>query len=367
MEAGLFHGAVALIYLSSLGVILVHESRERSPLPVALLAPSLLAGLVIGRFWAAALPVGVIVIALPWVGVADEDAVLAMVGGLIAGVALARVYEQASQRPRAALERTPVRDAAAHRWPRSKSLLKRILTREAVDDLLDRLRFRIDTFPQGLYQPVSSLPKRAARAAGSESRWSAMFPIIRAQGVASAVDIGACEGYFSIELATDGIPTIAIESNPGNVRTALLAVRRSGTRNVGVLAMEVTPENVDMLPPGDCVLCLSIWHHFVRAYGPAEATAMLGAIWRQTRKVMFFDTGETEMTPDYRLPAMTPDPRSWLTDYLARTCPSSRVEHLGSHRAFDPTGNSCRRNLFAVIRPPADRSTQPAKRQSPDR
>jgi hypothetical protein len=343
----------------------VHESQERSPLAVAFLTPSVLAGLVIGRFWAVALPLGVIVISRPWIGIADEDPVLAMVGGLALGVALTRVYEKTSLRPHgeAPPRQSPVQDAPAHRWPKLKGLVKRMVTREALDDVLDRLRFRIDTFPQGLYQPVSSLPRHAARAVGSESRWAAMFPMIRSQEVASAVDIGACEGYFSIELGADGIPTIAIESNPGNIRTALLAVRRSGTRNVGVLAMEVTPENVGTLPTSDCVLCLSIWHHFVRKHGLDEATAMLEAIWQQTRKVMFFDTGETEMTADYGLPAMTPDPRSWLSDYLARTCLHSRIEHLGSHRAFDPSGNPYRRNLFAVIRSPASRfaSSRPGK------
>jgi hypothetical protein len=78
---------------------------------------------------------------------------------------------------------------------------------------------------------------------------------------------------------------------------------------------------------------------------------------------MFFDTGETEMTADYGLPAMTPVPRSWLSDYLARTGLHSRIEHLGSHRAFDPSGNPYRRNLFAVIRSPASRfaSSRPGK------
>jgi hypothetical protein len=337
---------VALIYLASLGLILVHESEERSPLAIALFAPSLFAGLLIRRFWAVALPVGVILVARPWIGIADEDPVFAMIGGLLAGVALARVYD-ASLRPQ---KQAPVRDAAAHRWPRFKRVLRPIATRGAVDNVLDRLRFRIDTFPQGLYQPVSSLPKRAARGVGSKSRWDAMFPIIRSHAVGSAVDIGACEGYFSIELAADGIPTIAIENSPGNVRTTLLAVRRSGTPNVGVLAMEVTPENVDTLPTSDCVLCLSIWHHFVRIHGLSDATAMLEMIWQQTRKVMFFDTGESEMTPDYQLPPMTPDPRSWLAGYLARACPGSRIEHLGRHGAFDPCGNPCQRNLFAVIR-----------------
>ena len=347
LPAWLFPAGVALIYLASLGAILVHESQERSPLVIALLAPSVFAGLLIRRFWAVALPIGVIAVSRPWVGIADEDAVLAMIGGLLAGVALNRLYERTSLRPRV---QTPVQDATAHRWPRFKRVLRPIVTRGAVDDVLDRLRFRIDTFPQGLYQPVSSLPKRAARGAGSKSRWAAMFPIIRSQAVGSAVDIGACEGYFSIELAAAGIPTIAIESSPGNVRTTLLAVRRSGRPNVGVLAMEVTPENVGTLPVSDCVVCLSIWHHFVRIHGLTEATTMLETIWQQTRKVMFFDTGESEMTPDYELPPMTPDPRSWLAGYLARACPGSRIEHLGRHGAFDPCGNPCQRNLFAVIR-----------------
>jgi hypothetical protein len=343
-----FQAGTTLIYLASLSGILVHESQEPRPLVLAFFAPSVLAGLVIARFWAVALPLGVIAISRLWVGLADEDLVIAMAGGLLLGVVLVQAYET-TYRPR---QREAVsRDASAHRWSPFLRVLKPFLTRDAFDNVLDRLRFRIDTFPHGLYQPVSSLPARnATRAGGSESRWSAMLPIIRAQAVESAIDIGACEGYFSIKLAAAGIPTIAIEGKPGNYRTALLAVRRSGTRKVGVLAMEVTPENVVTVPPSDCVLCLSVWHHFVRSHGLDQATAMLETIWQETRKVMFFDTGETEMTPDYRLPPMTPDPRSWLTAYLARTCGGARTEHLGLHRAFDPSGTPCRRNLFAVIR-----------------
>jgi hypothetical protein len=47
---------------------------------------------------------------------------------------------------------------------------------------------------------------------------------------------------------------------------------------------------------------------------------------------------------------MTPDARSWLSAYLAETCEGSRVEHLGTHAAFDPSGRPVERNLFAVIR-----------------
>jgi hypothetical protein len=361
VPAWFFPVGAAFIYLASLSVIFVHESREPSPLAIAFLAPSVLAGLVIGRFWAVALPLGVIAVSRHWIAVEGEDLqdvpFLAMAAGLLVGVAVPRLYAKTLLLRRPPAQARPSRDAPAPQdapapyWSPYKRILRRVLSRDAVDDLLDRLRFWIDTFPFGLYQPVPALPRsRSTRGAGSESRWNAMLPVLRAHAVGSAVDIGACEGYFAIRLADAGIPTIAVEKIPSNYRTALLAVRRNGARDVGVLAMEVTPENIVTLPYPDCVLCLSVWHHFVRSRGLAEATEMLKAIWMHTRKVMFFDTGETEMSSDYRLPPMTPDPRAWLNEYLATTCTGSRIEYLGTHRAFDPSGNPCRRNLFAVIR-----------------
>lgn len=246
---------------------------------------------------------------------------------------------------------TGAADGPAPTWSRSTALVRRLVRRDAVDAAVDRLRFHIDTFPFGLYQPVPSLPgARATRASGSETRWEAIRQVLGRNGVDSAVDIGACEGYFSLMLAQAGVSTIALEGKPSNYRTTLYAVRRSGLANIGVLALALMPENLDLMPSADCVLCLSIWHHFVRAYGLEAATAMLQAIWRKTGVVMFFDTGETEMTPDYRLPQMTPDPRSWLEGYLSQTCAGSRIEHLGRHRAFDPDGGSAERNLFAVVR-----------------
>jgi hypothetical protein len=242
-------------------------------------------------------------------------------------------------------------DAPAPTWSRSAALLKRLVRRDAVDAVIDRLRFHIDTFPFGLYQPVSSLPAgRATRGHGSETRWEAMRPVVEATRPATAVDVGACEGYFSLMLAARGIPTVAVEAKPNNYRTTLYAVRRSGLTNVGVLALEVTPANVGLVPPADCVLCLSVWHHFVRAYGLEDASAMLETLWDKTRRVMFFDTGETEMPAAYGLPPMTPEPRVWLEDYLRRTCGGERVEHLGRHRAFDPEGGTVERSLFAVFR-----------------
>src|SRR5436190_10124041 len=215
-----------------------------------------------------------------WIAFDRDDAaylpVLTVAGVLVAGVAAMRA-RRGQLAPDA--HEGGRRDARAHRRLPFKRLILRAQVREGLDDVLDRLRFRIDVFPNGLYQPVRSLPRSAAtRSSGSESRWEAMAPVIRSEAIESAIDIGACEGYFAIELAEVGVHTIAIESAAGNCRTMLFAVKRSGTPNVGVLAMEVTPENVDTLPASDCVVCLSIWHHFVRSYGLEQATAMLDSI-----------------------------------------------------------------------------------------
>jgi hypothetical protein len=347
-SAWLIPVGAALIYFASLSAVLVEEWEEPRLLVVAFLGPSLLAGLVIKRFSALVLPLAVIAVSRLWVPMADEDPILAMIGGLFVGVLLARAFERTQPLPRSEAAQT---DARAHRSPAVRRAMKRVVSRQAIDDLFDAVRFRIDTFPQGVYQPVPSLPVRSAtRGIGSESRWQAILPVVREHVVESAVDIGACEGYFSIMLGEADIPTIALEGNPTNYRTAIFAVRRNRLENVGVLALELNPDNVVAVPASDCTLCLSVWHHFVRYYGLEGASGMLERIWDRTSKVLFFDTGENEMTPEYGLPAMTPDPRSWLTAYLAETCPGSRIEHLGTHLAFDPTGRPCERNLFAVIR-----------------
>jgi hypothetical protein len=340
LTAPLWLFAAAFAYVAAVSTVFVWETEAPSGSVVALFVVSALAGLTARRFWLALLPFAAAVAVLVATGLVEEDVPLAAVaGGLLLGVAAARARPVSG-------------DAPARRWSLAKRVLRPLVTKEtfaAVDDVLDRLRFRLDTLPNGLYQPVPGLPARAARATGSESRWSAIEPLVDRLDVRSAVDIGACEGYFAVKLGAAGVPTIAVESMPSNYRTALLAARRTG--NVGVLALEVTPQNAFTLPAADCVLCLSVWHHFVRIHGFDRATAMLEDLWALTRRVLVFDTGENEMTPDYGLPAMTPDPRTWLTGYLAETCRTGTVEHLGVHRAFEPGGAPCERNLFAVIRP----------------
>lgn len=223
----------------------------------------------------------------------------------------------------------------------SRPLVRRLVSRRRVDDILDTLRFRLDTFPDGAYQPVPGLADTPSmRSEGSRSRWDAMRPVIERSDVRSAVDIGANVGYFSLALASLGIPTVAVERDPASVRTLLFAARRSNARNVGVLALDVDPATVGLIPRADCVLFLSLWHHLARRHGLEHATEMLKAIWDRTERVLFFESPRPSST--------AAAPSEWFTRYLGEHCAGGRVEHLGRHPASE--GNPIPRDLFAIVR-----------------
>jgi hypothetical protein len=230
-------------------------------------------------------------------------------------------------------------------------LVRRILRRDRLDDVLDGLRLRIDTFPRGLYQPVDLPVRTALRATGTASRWGAIREVVAEREIESLVDVGANAGYFTIQFGRLGITSLAVEAEAGTCRTASLAIRRGGLSGVvGVLQLEIRPDTVHLLPEADAVLCLSLWHHLVAHQGLPAATEVLQALWDRSRKVLFFDTGEVEMGPEFKLPEMQPNPRAWLERYLTATCAGAEVLHLGEHDAFDAEGRPARRNLFALVR-----------------
>jgi hypothetical protein len=234
-----------------------------------------------------------------------------------------------------------------------------VLRRRRLDGPLDWLRFRVDTFPRSralarltgiASQPLPWVGVDGRRARTSESRWEAIALVVQDAQVGSALDVGCNWGFFTLSMASAGVPTIGIDSDPPAVRTALYAARRSGLDHVAVCDMKVSPTTIGLLPEADGVLFLALWHHFVSDFGFEAATAMLDTIWSRTRKALFFDTGEEEMPASFGLPQMEPTPREWLSAYLEDTCAGGSVLHLGTHPAFAPDRTLCRRNLFAILR-----------------
>jgi hypothetical protein len=228
-----------------------------------------------------------------------------------------------------------------------------------VNAFLDWLRFRLDTFPRSPWfqrlmlpdhQALPSLGVPGRRAAGSDSRWAAIAPLLDEVHAHTALDLGCNVGFFTFQMAHAGISAIGVESHPTFYRTALYSTRQLGARNVGILVLTLAPETVGLLPAADAVLFMALWHHLVRSHGLQGASSMLETVWARTKKVLVFETGENEMPASYGLPRMTPDAGTWLTNFLARTCEGADVAHLGMHAAVGPDGAECERNLFAVVR-----------------
>jgi hypothetical protein len=247
-----------------------------------------------------------------------------------------------------------------------RSFARGLLHRQPVDDFFDWLRFRFDTFPRSVgwarllrlpnlhestYHALPWVGLRAGRRVESTtSRWQKIAPLVQGHGVRSVIDIGSSAGWFGFKLAELGVRTIAVERSSQGLRLGLYTRKKSGLDDVSFLAMEVSPSTVHQLPAADCVLLLSVWHHFVREWGLEAATVMLAVIWEKTGQLLFFETGENEMPARYRLPPMIPDARSWLTEFLADTCAGASIVHLGFHEALSSDEELCRRNLFVVVR-----------------
>jgi SAM-dependent methyltransferase len=224
------------------------------------------------------------------------------------------------------------------------------LARRAVDGLLDRARLRLDRLGLQGYQPMPMADTGGHRALGTRSRWERISPLIAELQIATALDVGCNSGWFTYQLASAGVATIGVESDPPMTRTAIYVARRARPLPMGILYLHVDASTVKLLPETDCVLFLSVWHHMVRDYGLAAADAILAALWGKTRKVLLFDTGESECIDEFRLPAMVPTPRAWLDAHLGEVCQSAEVRNMGRHAAFAPDGTPCTRELLALMR-----------------
>jgi hypothetical protein len=236
-----------------------------------------------------------------------------------------------------------------------------LLRRQLVDDVLDWLRFHVDTFPRRgplrafslvNYQPLpwAGLDD-ADRKQGTLSRWLAIESFLDdLSGLRTAVDIGANRGFFTISLATRGLTTVAVEKYPVAYRTALYAGRKAGVEErVAVLTLDVSPDTVALLPTADVILLLSVWHHLVLRDGLDAATAELRQVWARAERVLFFEAGNEEETDsDPEWPKMEPDPKAWLEQYLSQTCEGGEIRHLGVHTTGDAV--QWERHLFAVVR-----------------
>jgi hypothetical protein len=225
-----------------------------------------------------------------------------------------------------------------------------VVRRKWLDQRLDAVRFKLDCFPTIEYHPLPWVGKYGERTEGTLSRWEVIKALTDEAEIRSALDIGANAGFFSISLALTGVDVIAIERDARAQRILAYTKSKLGLDNLAQLDLNIRRSTVHLLPRADLVLCLSVWHHWVREHGFAEARELLADVWDRCNALMLFDTGQQEMPSDYRLPPMEPSPQQWLKAFLNTCCSDGKVEYLGEHAAFDPEGRRCMRSLFAIRR-----------------
>jgi SAM-dependent methyltransferase len=230
---------------------------------------------------------------------------------------------------------------------------------------LDRVGIRIATRkylflgPNIAYQnlPWSGITG-ARRAAGSAARLEAMLEALRDEEAypRSVLDIGCNVGYFSLSLAQRGLIAFGVDMDRTALRVATISSRDLG-ENSGTfvpIEMNCTPESIPLLPDVDIVICLSVWHHWVRHSGLAIASENLTKLWSKTKTALFFDSGESEMPSIYNLPFGDESPAKWLEQYLGELLPSAHVRALGRFAAFGPgdreTTANVSRTLFHISR-----------------
>ena len=217
---------------------------------------------------------------------------------------------------------------------------------------------RVNAVP--LYQPVPWLNcPDSHRSDATLQRWQAIERELAGLGQpGAAMDLGAQLGYFSLRMGEAGWLCLAVEASPVPHEMSRLIQQAAAIPNVAHRRMQLDAESVHRLPRVDVVLFLSLWHHLCRVEGFDKAKHILREVLRRTGKVCFFETGqsdETHMAWARTLPAMEPDPRTWLARLLIE-CGARHVCELGQFEAFR---GPAKRHLLAAYTQPSTAEVSP--------
>lgn len=169
------------------------------------------------------------------------------------------------------------------------NLLRRILYRFYRISMINLERLSCYNIPLPELGLTRGNPVTAGKGSGSFKKWQIMNSLIP-HGVKTALDIGCNNGFFTLRLAQRGIFTIGVDPDMDLIRLAQLATIETKQGLAALSLLAVDQKNVSLLPEADVTLVLSVAHRWVRNYGRSAADAIVAALWKKTRKIMFFET-----------------------------------------------------------------------------
>ena len=161
---------------------------------------------------------------------------------------------------------------------------------------LIRSAFRVAKAGGRTYEPVEIGGRRFANVRDTDERWRAVSQVLRDYDVKNLLDIGCAEGWFVRRAATEhNCFAIGIEATD-TVIVGELARLHDRVQRAATVRAFMTPEAIRSLPQFDVVLCLSVLHHVIRAFGIVAAEQFLRALATRVNKVLVFEIGTADET-----------------------------------------------------------------------
>ncbi len=196
-----------------------------------------------------------------------------------------------------------------------------------------------------LYQPIYKKNKNKDLTRFCRDRWEA-FSLHLPTKPGSVLDIGCNIGFFSFMAAEKGHFSYGVESDYFNITSCNAIKQTTNSERVLFTKHLIDPEYINFMPGFDTVINLSVFHHWVKAYGADQAQEMMKAL-AQKCSCMIFETGQsnekgTKWQP--LLSFMGDDPKLWIEDFL-KDIGFNQVEMIGT---FSTGLTSVDRYLFVA-------------------
>lgn len=230
--------------------------------------------------------------------------------------------------------------------------------RDVANILLDRLSrgsLRLRLIVQRVfrlthaYQPSPFVSDMQLDPRACRKRFCAASAALNDIKAPSVLDIGCNQGYFSFRFAELGGVCIGIDNDRSELMAARALAEINKVRNVAFLEITLDETNIGGLPTSDIVICLSVFHHWVRHYGEVKAINMLAMLSKKANMALIFDSGQPEevsTTWAKELSFMTPSGPIWIAQHLA-DLGFVDVQEVGS---FSTTLSEIPRSLFVARR-----------------
>lgn len=154
-----------------------------------------------------------------------------------------------------------------------------ILNEQGISELHRHARWylkrKINHFHGGYYHEI----KRS----DNKERWSLIESALDRDDL-SALDIGCADGFFSAKLANKGMFSIGIDHTSKRVKSAS---QKHRGESCAFIEFSLNENNVDRLPETSVSLVLTVYHHWVKAYGSQGAKGILNTLAEKNDKIFF--------------------------------------------------------------------------------